>query len=406
VDYLVIARKYRPQTFADVAGQEVVSRTLTNAIASNRVAHAYLFTGPRGVGKTSMARILAKALTCEQGPTTTPCGVCTHCQMIADSRHPDIVEIDAARFSGVDAIRDLSDTASFSPSLARLRLYILDEVHMLSTAAWNALLKLLEEPPAHVRFIFATTEVDKVLPTVLSRCQRFDFRSIALEDIVSSLRVIAANEKAALSDALLYRVARAAGGGMRDAQTLLDQLIAVSSGAGNEKGAGNETGAGSEKGGVNESDLNLLLGAARGEDLTTMVTQLLAGEAGPALEGLERTAAAGVAPATLLDQMVDHVRAMLLLQACGKDSPALRRLGADVATVTAHAAACTAEKTLRICQLLMGSQQALRQGVDPRLQLELVFVRIAGLGQLVDVENLLRKIERLEPAASGSPARP
>jgi DNA polymerase-3 subunit gamma/tau len=265
---------------------------------------------------------------------------------------------------------------------------------------------LLEEPPAHVRFIFATTEVDKVLPTVLSRCQRFDFRSIALEDIVSSLRVIAANEKAALSDALLYRVARAAGGGMRDAQTLLDQLIAVSSGAGNEKGAGNETGAGSEKGGVNESDLNLLLGAARGEDLTTMVTQLLAGEAGPALEGLERTAAAGVAPATLLDQMVDHVRAMLLLQACGKDSPALRRLGADVATVTAHAAACTAEKTLRICQLLMGSQQALRQGVDPRLQLELVFVRIAGLGQLVDVENLLRKIERLEPAASGSPARP
>ncbi len=392
MDYLVIARKYRPQTFADVAGQEVVSRTLTNAITSNRVAHAYLFTGPRGVGKTSMARILAKALTCEHGPTITPCGVCTHCQMIADSRHPDIVEIDAARFSGVDAIRDLSDTASFSPSLARLRLYILDEVHMLSTAAWNALLKLLEEPPAHVRFIFATTEVDKVLPTVLSRCQRFDFRSIALEDIVSSLRTIAANEKATLSDAVLYRVARAAGGGMRDAQTLLDQLIAVSDGA---SGAG-----------VNESDLNLLLGAARGEDLTTMVTQLLAGEAGPALEGIERTAAAGVAPATLLDQLVDHVRAMLLLQACGKDSPALRRLGADVATVAAHAAACTPEKTLRICQLLMGSQQALRQGIDPRLQLELVFVRIAGLGQLVDVENLLRKIERLEPAATGSPARP
>ena len=392
MDYLVIARKYRPQTFADVAGQEVVSRTLTNAIASNRVAHAYLFTGPRGVGKTSMARILAKALTCENGPTITPCGVCTHCVMIADSRHPDIVEIDAARFSGVDAIRDLSDTASFSPSLARLRLYILDEVHMLSTAAWNALLKLLEEPPPHVRFIFATTEVEKVLPTVLSRCQRFDFRSIALEDIVSSLRVIAANEKATLSDAVLYRVARAAGGGMRDAQTLLDQLIAVSDGA--------------SSAGVNEGDLNLLLGAARGEDLTTIVTQLLAGEAGNALEGLERTSAGGVAPATLLDQLVDHVRAMLLFQACGKDSAALRRLGADLATITMHAAACTSEKTLRICQLLMGSQQALRQGVDPRLQLELAFVRIAGLGQLVDVENLLRKIERLEPAAAGSPARP
>lgn len=393
MDYLVIARKYRPQTFADVAGQDVVARTLTNAIKSNRVAHAYLFTGPRGVGKTSMARILAKALTCEQGPTTTPCGVCEHCQMIADSRHPDIVEIDAARFNGVDAIRELSDTASFSPSLARLRLYILDEVHMLSTAAWNALLKLLEEPPPHVRFIFATTEVEKVLPTVLSRCQRFDFRSIALEDIVTRLRAIATSEKATLSDAVLYRVARAAGGGMRDAQTLLDQLIAVSDG--------------DASGGVNEADLNLLLGAARGEDLATLVGHWLAGEPGGALEVLERTSAAGVAPATLLDQLVDHVRAMLLCQACGKDSAVLRRLGADLSTVTTHAAACTPEKTLRICQLLIGSQQALRQGVDPRLQLELVSVRIAGLGQLVDVENLLRKIERLEsaPAPAGA-ARP
>jgi DNA polymerase-3 subunit gamma/tau len=389
VDYLVIARKYRPQTFTDVSGQDVVARTLTNAIRSNRVAHAYLFTGPRGVGKTSMARILAKSLTCEQGPTIEPCGVCTHCTMIADSRHPDVVEIDAARFNGVDAIRDLSDGASFSPSLARMRIFILDEVHMLSTAAWNALLKLLEEPPAHVRFIFATTEVDKVLPTVLSRCQRFDFRSISLDDIVARLRDIAAKEGGKLSDAVLFRVARAAGGGMRDAQTLLDQLIAVSDA---------ETG-----GEVDESDLNLLLGAARGTDLAALVGHLLAGEAGPALAILDQVALAGVAPATLLDQLVDHVRALLLCQACGADSAALRRLGADLPTITAHAAACTPEKTLRICQLLIGAQQALRQGVDPRLQLELSCVRIAGLGQLVDVENLLRKLEKLE---SAGPTRP
>ena len=389
MDYLVIARKYRPQTFADVAGQEVVARTLTNAIRSNRVAHAYLFTGPRGVGKTSMARILAKALACEQGPTTEPCGICRHCMMISDSSHPDVVEIDAARFNGVEAIRDLSDSASFSPSLSRLRIYILDEVHMLSNAAWNALLKLLEEPPAHVRFIFATTEVDKVLPTVLSRCQRFDFRSISLDDIVTRLRDIAGKEGATLSDPVLFRIARAAGGGMRDAQTLLDQLIAVSEG-----GAAGE---------VSESDLNVLLGAARGEDLAELVTELLAGRSAQAIEALERTSAAGVAPATLLEQLIDHVRAIMLFQACGPESTALRRLGADPATVAAHAAACTADKALRICQLLIGSQQALRQGVDPRLQLELVSVRIANLGQLVDVENLLRKLERLEGAPPVAP---
>ena len=385
MDYLVIARKYRPQTFADVAGQEVVARTLTNAIRSNRVAHAYLFTGPRGVGKTSMARILAKALACDQGPTTEPCGVCQQCRMIADSSHPDVVEIDAARFNGVDAIRELSDTASFSPSLARLRIYILDEVHMLSTAAWNALLKLLEEPPAHVRFIFATTEVDKVLPTVLSRCQRFDFRSISLDDIVGRLREIAIKEGGKLSDAVLFRIARAAGGGMRDAQTLLDQLIAVSEDE------------------VAESDLNLLLGAARGEDLGELTGHLIAGQTAGALDCLERTATGGVAPATLLDQLVDHIRAVLLYQACGAESSALRRLGADLATVGDHAARCTPEKTLRICQILIAAQQALRQGVDPRLQLELACVRIAGLGQLVDVENLLRKLERLEAAPASVP---
>src|SRR4051812_20658777 len=291
--YLVIARKYRPQAFAEVAGQEVVARTLSNAINSNRVAHAYLFTGPRGVGKTSMARILAKALCCEKGPTATPCGVCQHCRMITDSSHPDVAEIDAARYNGVDAIRELSDNAMFSPTLARMRIYILDEVHMLSASAWNALLKLLEEPPAHVRFIFATTEVDKVLPTVLSRVQRFDFRAIDIEDIVKRLREICVAERVELGDQLLYRIARAAGGGMRDAQTLLDQLIAVSAGT------------------VSEEDLTLLLGAARGGDLEALAEHLVAGKAAEAIASLDRVCSGGVAPATLLDQLVDHFRAIM-----------------------------------------------------------------------------------------------
>jgi DNA polymerase-3 subunit gamma/tau len=388
VDYLVIARKYRPQTFSEVTGQGVIARTLANAIRSQRVAHAYLFTGPRGVGKTSMARILAKALCCENGPTERPCGSCQHCTMITDGSHPDVAEIDAARFSGVDAIRDLSDGAAFSPTMARSRIYILDEVHMLSTAAWNALLKLLEEPPAHVHFIFATTEVEKVIATVLSRCQRFDFRAIDLDDIVARLRTICGNEKVTLSEAVLYRIARAAGGGMRDAQTLLDQLIAVSDGA------------------VNEEDLNLLLGAARGEDLDLLMSQLLAGESAKALESLDRISSGGVSPATLLEQLIGHIRAMMLMQTCGASSPAVQRLGLVTAALESQAAAITVEKTLRIAQILVASQQALRHGVDPRLQAELVCVRIARLGDVLDVEGLLKRIERLERSASSVSANP
>ncbi len=386
MDYLVIARKYRPQTFDDVAGQEVVARTLTNAIRSHRVAHAYLFTGPRGVGKTSMARILAKALTCVEGPTTRPCGVCDHCKMIADSNHPDVLEIDAARFGKVDDIRELSDSLSFAPSQARLRIIILDEVHMLSTAAWNALLKVLEEPPAHVRYIFATTEVDKVLPTVLSRCQRFDFRAIPLDVVVKTLAEIATKEGVRLPETVLTRIARAAGGGMRDAQTLMDQLIAVS----------DSTADGAA--GVSEDDLTLLLGAARGGDVGELLDHLVGGRPAAALEVLERITGSGVAPTTLIEQLIDHVRAVLLYQACGAESVGLKRLGLPLQVIEPLAKAAAPEKTLRICQLLIGAQNALRTGVDPRLQLELTSIRIANLGNLVDVEALLRRVQHLEQA--------
>jgi DNA polymerase-3 subunit gamma/tau len=226
VSYEVFARKYRPQTFDDIVGQSHVSRTLKNAVAQNRLAHAYLFVGPRGIGKTSTARILAKALNCIHGPTVTPCGVCDNCHEIAAGNSLDVLEIDGASNNGVEQVRELRENARYAPAKSRFKIYIIDEVHMLTSAAFNALLKTLEEPPAHVKFIFATTEPQKVLPTIVSRCQRFDLHRIPANLIAQHLQLIAGKEKITLDPAAAHAIARGAEGGMRDAESMLDQLVA------------------------------------------------------------------------------------------------------------------------------------------------------------------------------------
>ncbi|MDH3599593.1 MAG: DNA polymerase III subunit gamma/tau, partial [Candidatus Tectomicrobia bacterium] len=226
MSYQVTARKWRPQTFDDVVEQQHVTRTLKNAIQLNRVAHAYLFAGTRGVGKTTMARVLAKALNCDHGPTPEPCGACTACLEITQGASMDIVEIDGASNRGIDEIRDLREALRYLPTRGRYKIYIIDEVHMLTKEAFNALLKTLEEPPPHVVFIFATTELDKIPYTILSRCQRFEFKRVSLSGIVSHLDHIIQREGLSISRASLLRVAKAAEGSMRDAQSLLDQVVA------------------------------------------------------------------------------------------------------------------------------------------------------------------------------------
>ncbi|HET7754243.1 MAG TPA: DNA polymerase III subunit gamma/tau, partial [Anaeromyxobacteraceae bacterium] len=225
--YLVLARKYRPQRFGEMAGQEHVVRTLGNALARGQLAHAFLFTGPRGVGKTTAARLVAKAVNCEQGPTAEPCGRCAACVEIAEGRSVDVVEIDAASNNGVDNVRDIVEAVKYRPARDRYKVFVIDEVHMLSTGAFNALLKTLEEPPEHVKFVLATTDVHKVPETIVSRCQRFDFRRLTQQQIVEQLRKVASAEELAISDGALALVARTAQGGMRDALSLLDQVRAA-----------------------------------------------------------------------------------------------------------------------------------------------------------------------------------
>src|SRR3989338_4357199 len=296
MSYLPLARKYRPQTFEDLHGQPHVTQTLTRALAGQKVAQAYLFTGQRGVGKTSAARIFAKCLNCEQGPTPAPCNACPNCAQIPQGNSLDVIEIDGASNRGIDEIRSLRESVPFAPASGHYRIYIIDEVHMLTTEAFNALLKTLEEPPAHVKFIFATTAVNKVPATILSRCQRFDFRRIEPGAIVKVLQGVAKSEKIPVEEPALFAIARAADGSLRDAEVVLEQLASFVQGP------------------IREADVTSLLGAVESDALLAWTQAIIERDAPKTLAVLAAQAQQGKEMMQLLLGLLRHVRNLAILR--------------------------------------------------------------------------------------------
>ena len=386
MEYRVLARKCRPQVFEDVLGQEHVVRTLQNAITGGRIAHAFLFSGPRGVGKTSIARILAKAINCEKGPTPIPCCDCVHCREITGGNAIDVREIDGASNNGVDEIRQLRENVKFAPASCRHKIYIIDEVHMLSTAAFNALLKTLEEPPGHVIFIFATTETQKVPATILSRCQCFDFRRIPLKQITENLKKIATEEKIRISDNGLSWIAEAGDGSLRDSQSIFDQVISY---------------AGAE---IEDRAVEEILGRSDRRFLFALSAAVLARDAGRSLTIIDEAYNAGLDMRYFYQTLLGHFRNLLFTGIAGERDALVDLPAEETVKLKAQAAGQQTETLQRYLEILMAEEENVRRSMNPRLNLEAVLCRMAFLEPLIPIETVLTRMEGLERRLAGGAA--
>ena len=381
--YTVVARRYRPQSFEDVVGQDHVVRALRNAIRLDRIAQAYLFSGTRGVGKTSMARIFAKALNCERGgPTESPCNECDTCRAIAAGQDVDVIEIDGASNNGVEAVRELRQNAGLRPSRSRFKIYYIDEVHMLSTSAFNALLKTLEEPPSHVKFVFATTEPNKIPITVLSRCQRFDFAGIGPEAIVGQLASICIQEGIEADPEGLHVVARRAAGSMRDAQSLLEQLLS----SGGER--------------LTADRVHQLLGIAGDDRVLELLGALADRDPGRALTLLDRAVVDGVQPTDVLNSAIEFLRDVMVV-AAGADVPSLAALPGQADRLRSLADRWSLDALLAAQQILAETRGRLRGSPHTRLLVEIALCRVARLEDLAELATLVARLSAIE---SGAPA--
>jgi DNA polymerase III subunit gamma/tau len=378
-------RKYRPQSFEEVVGQEAVVRTLSNAISTDAVRQAYLFAGPRGTGKTSMARILAKCLNCAQGPTTTPDGTCNACRTIAAGTSLDVIEMDAASQRGIDDIREIRDRVVLQPVEGRYKVYILDEAHQLTDAAWNALLKLIEEPPPHLVFVFCTTDLSKVLPTVRSRCQTFVFQRPRLQDLVRKLRLIADAEGIEVPDQALALVARGARGAYRDAESTLDQLASAT---------GNQ---------VTVSAVLELLGTVEEEALFRLCDLVVDRDTAGALTYIEELSERGHDLGRLVLDLIEHLRQLMLAQHLGDVPDTVATSEEARERMRAQANQLGEATVLRLIDLLAVAVDDMRQGGDPRLPLELALVKVTRPASDLSRESIAFRLERLEQGAPVAP---
>ena len=376
MSYEVFARKYRPQRFDDLVGQTHVSRTLKNAVAQNRLAHAYLFVGPRGVGKTSTARILAKSLNCIKGPTVTPCGVCDNCREIAGGNSLDVIEIDGASNNSVEDVRQLRENVRYAPAKGRYKIYLIDEVHMLSTPAFNALLKTLEEPPEHVKFIFATTEPQKVLPTILSRCQRFDLHRIPANLIAQHLQVIAKKEKITLESAAAHAIARGAEGGLRDAESMLDQLVAFCG----------------EK--IAEGDVLNVFGFTSEQTVSDLTGRILRGETPGAIDLLHEQCEAGKDMMRLMTDLIAYLRDLLVFKA--KPDALNEDVDPDFQkSLAAHAELISTDRLLELIDQFAAAEGRMKWAPNKKLHFEVAIIKaIQSLGQAT-LDEVIEKLGEL-----------
>ena len=386
--HIALPLKYRPMTFDDVVGQEHVVRTLRHAIEAGRIANAYLFIGPRGIGKTTLSRIFAKALNCLSPNGVEPCGKCTNCREIAAGRSIDVTELDAASHNKVDDVRPIIEQCPFKPAGSKFKIYIVDECHMLSGAAWNALLKTLEEPPPHVRFIFATTEGDKVLPTIVSRCQRFDLRRIQTHDIVSRLKHVCAKEKVSAEEDALLAIARGAEGGMRDALSSLDQLISF-------KG---DT--------IAEEDALGVFGLVSRGALESLAGAILKGDTAAILEAIETFDSAGKNMRRISGELLQHFRNLVVLQALGPKSKSLEATPDQVRVLEAQAQGIDPGRVFRVCDQLAEMEDKLRYVLSVRTLIEMSLIRASRLATTATVDELLRAVKGMReglPAGAAAP---